>query len=273
MPKIQPRNSAVRELKGLHLYHAGWSNCSMRVRMTLEEKNLDWTSHHLDTRIGEHITAAYFAIHPRGLVPTLVHNGDVWIESCDIIRYLDDVHPEPRLTPTDDQKLPGFSGWLSLASEIHVKAVKTYIYASRPSDKRRKTAADLERYRSLQKNEELLTFHAKCSSDNGISEVDRANAEYLLHEAFTRLDTRLSDHHWLVGDDFTLADITWVPLHYTLERAGFSFAPHPNVLNWARAIAARPSFKKAVVDWFDGPRAAQSGTIGQVHDTATFSGL
>ena len=39
---VTPTNKSVTELKGLHLYHADMSNCSMRVRMTLTEKNLPW---------------------------------------------------------------------------------------------------------------------------------------------------------------------------------------------------------------------------------------
>lgn len=256
MPKITPHNNAVRKLKGLHLYHAGWSNCSMRVRMTLEEKELPWTSHHLNTRAGEHITPEFFGINPKGLVPVLVHDGDVWTESCDIIRYLDDNYPSPRLTPTDDKQLSRLSEWLSLASAIHVTAVKTYIYASRPGHKRRKSTDELERYRSLQTNEELLAFHARSSSAEGISEADRGNAERLLHDAFSKLDAHLGEHRWLVGNRFSLADITWVPLHYTLDRAGFSFAPYENVMTWSHAIAVRPGFQKAVVKWFDGPGKA-----------------
>lgn len=263
MPRITPRNDAVRDLKGLHLYHAGWSNCSMRVRMTLEEKGLHWIGHHLNTRIGEHITPEYFGINPNGLVPALVHDGEVWIESCDIIRYLDDLYPEPRLTPTDEKKIARLTEWLSLAATIHVAAVKTYIYATRPRDKRRKTPDELERYRSLQTNTELLAFHARNSSEDGISEADRARAEYLLHDAFAKLDTYLGQHRWLVGDDFTLADITWVPLHFTLARAGFSFSPHENVMTWARTIAERPSFQKAVVEWFEGPTEAEARIIGR----------
>ena len=261
MPKITPRNDAVRKLKGLHLYHAGWSNCSMRVRMVLEEKELPWMSHHLNTRTGEHITPEYFGINPNGLVPALVHDGDVWIESCDIIHYLDDVYPEPRLTPDDDKQLSKLLDWMNLASAIHVKAVKTYMYAARPGARRRKTPAELERYHRLQTNEELLAFHARNSSIDGISAVDRSNAEYLLHEAFAKLDACLGEQRWLAGDDFTLADITWVPLHYTLERAGLLFARHANVMTWASAIAARPSFQRAVVEWFDGPREPETGTI------------
>jgi GST-like protein len=253
MPKITPQNKTVLDFKGLHLYHAGWSNCSMRVRMTLEEKALPWTSHHLNTRIGQHITPEYFGINPNGLVPTLVHDGDVWIESHDIIRYLDETFPDPRLTPSGDAELKALSEWTSLASAIHVAAIKTYIYCSRPKKKRQKTAAELDRYRKLQTNEELLAFHTRSSSEKGLTAEDRRNAEQLLHDAFSRLDRYLGEHRWLAGDDFSLADITWLPLHYTLERAGFSFEPYSNVMKWAGAIAARPSFQNAVVKWFDGP--------------------
>ncbi len=218
--------------------------------MTLEEKALPWTSHHLNIRTGEHITPEYFGINPNGLVPTLVHDGDVWVESNDIIRYLDDSYPEPRLTPVDDAQLAKLSDWTSLASAIHVTAAKTYVYSSRPKNENRKSAAELERYRQLQSDEELIAFHSRCSSAAGLSGEDRRNAERLLHEAFTQLDAHLNAHAWLAGDDFTLADICWVPLHYTLERAGFSFDSYENVMRWSRTIATRPSFHKAVVQWF-----------------------
>jgi hypothetical protein len=94
---VTPTNNSVTELTGLHLYHADMSNCSMRVRMVLKEKNLPWTSHHLDLRKKEAVTPEYFGIHPQGLVPTLVHDGVVHIESNDIIEYLDATFPDPPL--------------------------------------------------------------------------------------------------------------------------------------------------------------------------------
>ena len=33
---VTPTNKKVLEYRGLHLYHAGMSNCAMRVRITLE---------------------------------------------------------------------------------------------------------------------------------------------------------------------------------------------------------------------------------------------
>ena len=88
MVVVVPKDTSVSELSGLHLYHGAISNCSMRVRMTLIEKGLDWTSHHLDLKKKENISDAYFAINPNGLVPTLIDDGVVHIESNDIIDYL-----------------------------------------------------------------------------------------------------------------------------------------------------------------------------------------
>ena len=78
---IKPTNESVKSMQGLHLFHSGVSNCSMRVRLALEEKGLPWQSHHLNLMQKEHITEDYFGINPNGLVPSLVHDGVVIIES------------------------------------------------------------------------------------------------------------------------------------------------------------------------------------------------
>ena len=85
MAVITPKNKTVETFTGLHLYHGAISNCSMRVRMTLIEKGLAWESHHLDLKKKENISDEYFGINPNGLVPTLIDNGVVHIESNDII--------------------------------------------------------------------------------------------------------------------------------------------------------------------------------------------
>ena len=59
---IKPTNKSVESFKGLHLYHANMSNCAMRVRIALEEKGLNWTSHLLDLMKGENLTDEYFGI-------------------------------------------------------------------------------------------------------------------------------------------------------------------------------------------------------------------
>ena len=81
----------------LELYHNGMSTCSQKVRFCLAEKGVAWTGHHLDLRAGDQHTPEYLALNPNGVVPTLVDDGDVIIESTIINEYLDEKFPEPAL--------------------------------------------------------------------------------------------------------------------------------------------------------------------------------
>ena len=178
---VTPTNKSVTALEGLHLFHADISNCSMRVRMVLAEKELPWTSHHLDLRKKETVTPEYFGIHPKGLVPTLVHNGVVHIESNEIIAYLDETYPDPPLQPQSGKEREVMHEWLRTATEIHVPAVKTLIYTRKIGKVLHKNEAEDAKYHSLQRDPELLAFHSRASTGVGLpkEQVDRAEATLL----------------------------------------------------------------------------------------------
>lgn len=249
---VTPTNESVLDLKGLHLYHAGISNCAMRVRVTLEEKNLPWTSHHLNILKKEHHTPEYFGINPNGLVPTLVDDGVVIIESDDIIDYLDEKFPEPSLRPSTDTGLEQMYEWMKLAVNNHVGAVKTFIYFNKIQKFMRQTDQEKDKYSKLQANEQLLDFHSKNSSQKSISQEDAQRAEQILTDCFTKAEGILGTNDWLVENQYSLADITWMPLHFTLIRSNFSFDSYPAIQDWADRISERESFKKGVLDWWPG---------------------
>ena len=247
---VPTNNMQVKALKGLHLYHAGISNCAMRVRMTLEEKGLPWESHHIDITKKENLTEEYFSIHPKGLVPALVEDGVVIIESDDIIDYLDKTYPNPPLRPSDEKQLETMYYWLHLAPEIHVKAVKTFIYIKRMQGKMSKSKEEGELYQKLQKDPELLEFHGKVSS-GAFTDADLAKAERILHEHFSAADLRLSKSKYLIGDQFTLADIAWSPLYFTLkEMTDLDLKDYNHLRRWAEDLEERPSYKTAILDWW-----------------------
>lgn len=247
---VAPKNLEVLDYKGIHLYHAGISNCAMRVRVTLEEKNLPWTSHHLDIMKKEHLNEDYFGINPNGVVPSLVHDGTVIIESDDIIDYLDEKFPEPPLRATTEDGRRQMYEWMKLGVNNHIPAVKTFIYYNKIQKFMRQTDEEQKKYEQLQSNDDLRDYHTKNSSGPGISQEDAARAEQILNDCFSKAEKILVDQDWLVEDRFGLADITWIPLHFTLFRAGFSFDGYPAVQDWADRISKRDSFKKGVVDWW-----------------------
>ena len=256
MPIVAPTNLDVLTFKGLHLYHSGISNCAMRVRITLDEKGLPWESHHLNIGKREHHTKEYFGINPKGLVPTLVHDGTVITESDDIIDYLDNVFPDPPLSPAGEAEQKLMYRWLHRATSIHVKAVKTHIYEKRMAKTMSQDEAARTHYEQLQTDPELIEFHRK--SDNGFSQADIEQAQATLDACFDDLEQLLVDREWIAGGHFSLADIAWMPLYFTLkELAGFLFDNRPNVRAWAERIEARPSFTTAVLDWWPFPVEAK----------------
>ena len=246
---VNPTNKSVTELKGLHLFHADISNCSMRVRMALTEKDLPWTSHHLDLRKKEAVTPEYFGIHPKGLVPTLVHDGVVHIESNEVIEYLDERFPDPPLQPEAPEERQEMRDWLRTATEIHVPAVKTLIYTRKVGKLLRKNETEDAQYRALQRDPELLAFHSAATSGSGLAQEKVDAAERRLLDLFGKAESELEQHEWLVGDQFSLADIAWVPLRFTLIGVDFPFERFPRVSAWADAIRKRPSFQEGVLRW------------------------
>lgn len=248
MGVITPTNKEVLEFKGLHLYHSAISNCAMRVRITLEEKNIPWVSHHFDIAKREHITPEYFGINPNGVVPTLVHDGVVIIESDDIIDYLDQTFAEPPLRPKSEEDIERMYWWLKSAIEIHVKGVKTFIYYHKMQGKMKQSEEQKKAYEKLQSNKELLEFH-KHSSAEGFTAEEAKAAELILDRFFEEADTILGNQDWLVGNQFTLADITWIPLHFTLSGVGYNFDQFPAVQAWANRLHERESFKKGILEW------------------------
>jgi maleylpyruvate isomerase len=97
------------------------SSAAYRVRIALNLKGLsaDHLPHHL--RKGEQRDPAYLAINPQGLVPTLQDDrGVILTQSLAIIEWLDEIHPEPPLLPTDPvrrAKVRAFA--MALACDTH----------------------------------------------------------------------------------------------------------------------------------------------------------
>src|SRR5207244_2069156 len=82
--------SRLKGMTTLELYHHGSLVCAAKVRFTLMEKGLEWKGHYLDLLKGEHFNPQYLKLNPKAVVPTLVHDGQVLVESTVICEYLDD---------------------------------------------------------------------------------------------------------------------------------------------------------------------------------------
>jgi hypothetical protein len=98
------RTREVLNWKGVHVFHGFLSVSSQKLLIFLNLKGIAWLSHPIDLFKNENLDSWYLGINPRGLVPALVHDGVVHIESNDIILYLEKIFPEPVLMPPDLEK-------------------------------------------------------------------------------------------------------------------------------------------------------------------------
>ena len=85
----------------MKLYNFFRSGTSHRLRIALNLKGLTYEYLPVDLRSEQHLNADYKALNPQGLVPTLLVDGQVLIQSPAIIEWLEERHPDPALLPSD----------------------------------------------------------------------------------------------------------------------------------------------------------------------------
>ena len=93
------RTKEVLDWKGLHLLHFQNSACSQKTRIFLNLKNISWKSKSINLVSNENYSDWFLGINPRAQVPVLIDDGDVHIESNDIIQHLEKRFPQPNLIP------------------------------------------------------------------------------------------------------------------------------------------------------------------------------
>jgi glutathione S-transferase len=207
----------------LHLYHYGLSNCSQKVRIVLAEKGLGWTNHHVDLAKGEHATESYRRINPNGVVPTLVHDGTIVIESSDIMEYLDEHFPDPPLRPSSERELAQMGQWIARQESIQ-----------RPLE-------------VLSREFLFLGLNADGRAHPSRSTI--AGAVRVVDGALAEMNRHLTGRTWIVGNALSLADVAWmVDVHrFTLMR--FPMWPYPNLRVWYRRVRKLTSFQQAVLSY------------------------
>lgn len=248
MPKIETLRSDIRSLSGLHLWHARISNCSQRVRLILEEKGLIWVSHEVDLFRFEHATEEYQAIHPKGLVPTLVHDGITIIDSNDILKYVDETFSGSRFTAASN--LETVCELLNLAATVQL-SLRTLSHEFLFGQNRKLTDEQLDYFHERHRNSEFYQFLRKFSQE-GFTHARLCECATEMDEAFGTLSAHLAQHAWLAGQQISLADLAWVVNVHRMNLIDFPLHRHPQLYAWFRTMARRPSYKAALTSYEGG---------------------
>ena len=255
------RTREVLGWNGVHVLHFMGSSCSQKLRIFLNLKKIPWQPHPVDLPGNENFQPWFLGINPRGLVPVLVHDGAVHIESNDIIQYLERTFPTPRLIPAGHDN--EVAGLLKHEDDLHLDLrTLSFRFVFAPPGPP-KPAAALESYRAngagtvqgLMDHEKnvQIEFWQRAAKEGFTDERARASALKFRAE-FAALDSTLAKQPYLMGDDLSVLDIAWFIYEHRLSLAGYPFAPlHPHVHAWAERLRARPEFAKEIGRLRDSP--------------------
>ncbi len=240
--------------KGVHVLHFMGSSCSQKLRVFLNLKGIPWQSHPIDLPGNENFQPWFLGINPRGLVPVLVHDGVVHIESNDIIQYLEKTFPTPRLIPAGHEN--EVAALLEHEDDLHMDLrTLSFRFVFAPPGPP-KSAEALQSYAANgsgtvqgvedRKKHNEIAFWQRAAEEGFPDDRARASAQKFRAE-FDALDARLASQPYLMGADLSVVDIAWLIYENRLALAGYPFERlHPHVHAWAEKLRAMPEFAKEV---------------------------
>ena len=186
---------------------------AMRSIWAAEEVGVDYelipTSY-----LEESKTPEYLAINPNGRIPALVDGDLELFESMAINLYL----------------------------------AKTYggkLYPSDPHDEARAIQWTIWGMTELEPQLIPMVLHKVLLPEGQRDPAVVSNAEAAIERPLGVLDAHVSDREYLLGGDFTIADLNLAGALTTAHFASFDISKFENVARWMSRCTGRPSFARA----------------------------
>ena len=237
----------------IELYHNDMSTCSQKARLALAEKGLDWTGHHLKLRDGDQHAPEYLALNPNGVVPTLVHDGNIIIESTVINEYIDRAFPDPPLRSADPMSLARMLMWTKQLDEgLHAHTGLLSGSLAFRHQFLEKSPAELEAYLDRIPSPERRA-RVRQNIELGVDAPGFSATIKRFEKLLVDMEASLDAGPWLAGSGYSLADVAFTPYATRLEhlRLHRMWDARPRVADWVERTKARPSYKPAITDWLN----------------------
>ena len=201
----------------IDLYTVPTAN-GQKVQIMLEETGLAYTPHLVDLHAGAHRQASFLSLNPFARVPAIVDHagpgGDVAVgESLAILVYL--AEKSGQFLPTDVVERSQTLQWLSaISSNIGPLFRGEFMFTN------------------------IVPGKLQPAIDHFVGEAKKA---------FAMVDAHLATSAFLVGDTYTIADMSAYPVAATSsKRLPDGLAPYPHIRRWAADIGPRPAVQRGM---------------------------
>ncbi|MDH4562134.1 glutathione S-transferase family protein [Pseudomonas sp. BN411] len=190
------------------LYHCPYTRSTGALTL-LEELGADFKLHVMNMKLGEQRKPEFLAINPMGKVPTITHGDAVVTEQVSVYLYLADLYPEAKLAPPLGDPLRGpYLRWMVFYGSCFEPAVVDRVQNREPIPEARSPYGDFD---SVMKT----------------------------------LVGQLKQGPWLLGEQFTAADVLWgSALNWTTQ---FGLIPEvPAIKAYIARFIERPAYTRAL---------------------------
>lgn len=228
------------------------SICTQKVLITMFEKNLSWQTKRVDLFKNEQYDAEYLKYNPKGVVPTLVNDGQVIVESTLICEYLDDTFPVPSLVPESPYGRSQMRLWSKHIDEGLFEATREISFSAMFRDKLRNMSEEQRQIRFRNIGDPARSARFMSTYEHG------TESPYVFYgiAAFEKLFRHMSEvltegREWLVGNTLSLGDINLMPFVARLEYLNLLdlfIADREPVSRWWQRSKMLPSYQKAIPD-------------------------
>jgi glutathione S-transferase len=189
------------------------STCTRKVLTTLEETKTPYQLNLVDVMKGEHKKEPHVTRQPFGQIPAIDDEGFRMFESRAICRYLSR-KANDQLTPTDIKQWALMEQWLSVEQSNFSPNAMKFVY-----------------HHILGRAQEPAVLEA---------------AGVMVEKTFAILSGPLEKQPFLVGEQFTIADIGYMPYVEALMATPAKplVEKYPHVMSWWKRVSGRPSWAK-----------------------------
>lgn len=250
----------------LTLYDFGNSVCCQKVRITLTEKGLTWEAIRVDLFKSEQYDPKYLKLNPKGVVPTLVHDGTPVIESTLICEYLDETFPDPPLMPKDPASRNRMRLWSKMVDEGLHEGVTELSFSAMFRERMKAMPPEVREKRFANVGDPRRRDRFRSTYELGVQSPFVLYGIAAYERAFKLMeDTLVEGGPWLLGTQPTLADVNLMPYAARLDYLGLLgvwTSERPHVEQWWALASQWPSFRRGLHDLISETEFAEMRTHG-----------